>query len=103
MYFDMATQDVLRQKRSRQRVNATDIIVIVAGVACLVGAIILAGQASERREARKLALPLLGQACPFCGNPFRHDAIRSARLDFGFEDDDVSIVCSDCAKTVTLP
>ena len=86
----------------RQRVNAIDIILIAVGVACLVAAIIFVGQALERRKARKIASSHLGQACPFCGSTFRHDAIRSARLVFGFEDDDVSIVCPNCSKTVTL-
>ena len=82
--------------------NAIDVIRIVVGIACLVVAIVFVGQALERRKARKLALLLLGRACPYCGSTFRRDAIRSARLDFGFEDDDITIVCPDCSKTVTL-
>jgi len=83
-------------------VNAIDVILVVVGVACLVVAIVFAGQALERRKARQLALALLGRTCPHCGSAFRRDAIRSARLDFGFEDDDITIVCPDCSKTVTL-
>jgi endogenous inhibitor of DNA gyrase (YacG/DUF329 family) len=83
-------------------VNAIDVILIVVGVACLVVTIVLVGQALERRKARQIALSLLGRACPYCGSTFRREAIRSARLDFGFEDDDITIICPDCSKTVTL-
>jgi hypothetical protein len=78
------------------------IIVIVAVVACLIVAICAAGMALERRMARKIASSLLSQACPFCGNLFRRDTIRSARLEHGFEDQDVSVICSSCSKTVYL-
>jgi hypothetical protein len=81
-------------------VNALNIIFIVAGVACLIFTIIATGLALERRKARKLASSLFGQPCPFCGSLLGQDAIRSARLDHGFEDDDVRVVCPNCSKTV---
>jgi hypothetical protein len=83
-------------------VNAIDVFLIAVGVASLVVSIVFVGQALERRKARKLALSLLGRACPYCSSTFHRDAIRSARLVFGFEDDDITIVCPNCSKTVTL-
>jgi DNA-directed RNA polymerase subunit RPC12/RpoP len=81
-------------------VNAFDIILVVAGVGGLILVITAAGLACERRIARKLASSLLGKACPYCGSPVREDAIRSARLEHGFEDQDVAVICSNCGSKV---
>src|SRR5437660_12498621 len=87
----------------RKCVSATEIILILLGIAGLVLGIIAAGQAFERRAARKLASPLLGRPCPSCGNSFTTDAIRSARLEHPFDGPNfASLVCPDCSKRWAL-
>jgi hypothetical protein len=58
-------------------VNAIEVIFIVVGIIGLALGIVAAGQALERRAARKLASPLLGRTCPCCGSSFRSDVIRT--------------------------
>jgi hypothetical protein len=80
-------------------VSAIEIILVLVGITGLVFAIIAAAQALERRAARKLATPLLGRPCPFCGSSFRQDAIRGARLEHPFDGSNyASVVCLDCSK-----
>ena len=87
----------------RKRVSATEIILILLGIIGLVLGIVAAGQAFERRAARKLVSPLLGRPCPSCGNSFHPDAIRSARLEHGFDGPSyASLVCPVCSKRLAL-
>ena len=79
--------------------SAIEIIVIVIVVTALVLGIIAAGLALESRTARKLASPLLGQSCPSCGNSFRMDSIRTARLEHGFDGPSYpTFTCTGCSK-----
>lgn len=82
--------------------KTVEIIVVVGAIAGLVSVIVAVALALERRMARKIASSRLGQACPFCRSPLRQEAIRSARLEQGFEDQDVSLVCPDCSKTIYI-
>ena len=85
--------------RPRNSVSATEITILMVGIVSLVLGIIAVGRALESRIARKLATPLLGQPCPFCGRSFRLGAIRRARLEHTFDGPHyASVVCPDCSK-----
>ena len=88
---------------SVKRMSATEVILILVGTIGLVFGIVAAGRALERRAARKLVSPLLGRPCPSCGGSFHLDAIRSARLEHGFDGPSYpTLVCPDCSKRWAL-
>ena len=84
----------------QQSVNTIEIFLALAAIVAFLTAIIAAGRALEASSARKRAASLLGSACPFCGISIRDDTILTARMVNGFDDDGVTVVCSNCSKSV---
>ena len=83
--------------------SAVNIIFVLAGITVLVLLIILTGQALESRKARRLALPILGRLCPFCGASFRPEVIRCARLETAFDGPSYpSVICTGCSRRWAL-
>ena len=80
-----------------------EIALVLVGITGLVFSIIAAGSALERRAARRLASPILGQPCPSCGWSLQSEAIRSARLEHPFDGPSyASVVCPGCSKRWAL-